>query len=143
MTTTVLVAESNAELREIYRKFLGGRGFNVRAAACGLECLAKLGQETPAVLVLDRALPWGGGDGVLAWLREEGLQGEVAVVLTSTTGAPRAAAEDTEVPVVTSLAKPFTFRINSTGLLVPVFCDVSATRCRFCLRFCWRCLLLM
>ncbi len=108
MTTTVLVAESNAELREIYRKFLGWRGFNVRAAACGLECLAKLRQETPAVLVLDRALPWGGGDGVLAWLREEGLQGEVAVVLTSTTGAPRAAAEDTEVPVVTSLAKPFT-----------------------------------
>ena len=108
MNTTVLVAESDAELRDIYRKFLGGRGFNVRAAACGLECLAKLRQEVPAVLVLDLALPWGGGDGVLAWLREEGLRSEVAVVLTSTIGAPRAVAEDTEAPVVTSLAKPFT-----------------------------------
>jgi CheY-like chemotaxis protein len=117
MNTTVLVAESDAGLRDVYKKFLGGRDFDVQTAACGLECLEKLRQELPDVLVLDLALPWGGGDGVLAWLCEEGLQSEVAVVLMSTSGGRQEAPQSTQAPVVESLAKPFTL----AALLQSVF----------------------
>ena len=36
-----------------------------------LDCVSQLREETPDVLVLDPALPWGGGDGVLALMRED------------------------------------------------------------------------
>jgi hypothetical protein len=43
----------------------------VETASDGLDCLKKLRRATPAALVLDLKLHWGGGDGVLAWLRED------------------------------------------------------------------------
>jgi DNA-binding response OmpR family regulator len=66
---TLLIAESGAELRDIYGSFLGESGFEVNATSDGLSCLGELHQASPAILVLDRELRWGGADGVLAWLR--------------------------------------------------------------------------
>ena len=106
MKRTVLIAESDAELRDAYRRFLTGRGYDVETAADGLDCLEKLLRVTPAVLVLDRALRWGGADGVLAWLREESATFEVSVVLTATAGDRPDVAGDIELPVV-FLTKPF------------------------------------
>jgi DNA-binding response OmpR family regulator len=86
MKPTLLFAESDAELRDAYRQFLTGRGYDGETAADGLDCLEKLRRVTPAVLVLDRGLRWGGADGVLAWLREQSATSEVSVVLTATAG---------------------------------------------------------
>jgi FixJ family two-component response regulator len=61
----------------------------------------------PALLVLDRELPWGGGDGVLAWLREEKVASGLPVVLTSTADSPPDVAEDFKPPVIQFLPKPF------------------------------------
>jgi DNA-binding response OmpR family regulator len=106
MKPTLLIAESNAELRAAHRRFLTAHGYDVETAVDGLDCLEKLRQGSPAVLVLDRELPWGGGDGVLAWLREEGSASGVPVVLTATAGhGPDV--EGIEPPVVQLLAKPF------------------------------------
>jgi DNA-binding response OmpR family regulator len=66
---TLLIAESGAELGDIYRSFLRESGFEVNAASDGLSCLEQLHQASPAVLVLGREPRWGGADGVLAWLR--------------------------------------------------------------------------
>jgi DNA-binding NtrC family response regulator len=109
MKQTVLIAEGDAELCAVYQRFLSERGYEVETASDGLDCLEKLRRVTPAVLVLDRELRWGGSDGVLAWLREESAPAPsgVPVVLTATAGSSPDAAEDIEPPVVKLLAKPF------------------------------------
>ncbi len=91
----------------------------MQTAADGLECLEMLRRRTPAVLVLDRELRWGGGDGVLAWLREQGAVPGVSVVLTAT-AAILADVEPLGPPVVTFLPKPFTLAalLESVGVAV-------------------------
>ena len=88
MKSILLIAESDAELRDAYRTFLTGRGYDVETATDGLDCLEKLRRLTPAVCVLARELRWGGADGVLACLREESAGSGVSVVLTTTAGNP-------------------------------------------------------
>jgi DNA-binding NtrC family response regulator len=107
MKPILLVAEGDPELREIYRRFFAVCSYDVQTAADVLECLEKLRRRVPAVLVLDQALHWGGGDGFLAWLREQSAASEVPVVLTGTSGYPLGVAEDIEPPVVKFLLKPF------------------------------------
>jgi DNA-binding response OmpR family regulator len=107
MKPTLLIAESDAELRDAYRRFVTGRGYDVETAADGLDCLEKLRRLTPTVCVLDRELRWGGTDGVLAWLREERATSGVSVVLTATACQPPDVAVAIEPPVVQFLPKPF------------------------------------
>jgi DNA-binding response OmpR family regulator len=108
MRPTLLIAESDAELCDVYQRFFSERGYVVETASDGLDCLAKLRQATPAAVVLDLELPWGGGDGVLAWLRDEGAGSGVAVILTATAGCSLDVSEDIEPPVIGLLLKPFT-----------------------------------
>ncbi len=68
---SVLLAESQRRLRIDYERSLRSAGFAVEIAPDAMECLARLRQSPPDVLVLDSHLPWGGGDGVLALMREE------------------------------------------------------------------------
>ena len=48
-----------------------------------LDCVSQLREETPNVLVLDPVLPWGGGDGVLACMREDKTVPNVPTLLHS------------------------------------------------------------
>jgi DNA-binding response OmpR family regulator len=107
MNPTLLIAEGDAELCDIYRKFITKRGYDVQTASDGLDCLAKLRGAMPAAVVLDLELHWGGGHGVLAWLREERAASGVAVILTATAGKHLAATDLTEPPVIDLLLKPF------------------------------------
>jgi DNA-binding response OmpR family regulator len=107
MQLPLLLAEGDTELREVYRGFLAASGYSVETAADGLECLAKVRRLTPVLLVLDRDLHWGGGDGVLAWLREQGITAGVPVVLTATGGCGPADGNDLRPPIVKVLPKPF------------------------------------
>ena len=67
----VLIADPDEYLAGHYDEFLGKQGFEVDTAADGLNCLEKLRTFVPDVLVLEPAMPWGGGDGVLALMHEE------------------------------------------------------------------------
>jgi DNA-binding NtrC family response regulator len=107
MKPPVLIADGDAELCEIYQWFLTQRGYAVETAADGLSCLEKLRRLMPAVVVLDLELRWGGGDGVLAWLRAERAMTTVAVVLTATAASPPLGADAIKPPVVRFLPKPF------------------------------------
>ncbi len=107
MNQTVLIACGDTDLCEVFRMFLTGRGYQVETASNALACLEKLCQLRPAVLVLDLELRWGGGDGVLAWLQEEGDRVWVPVILTATAGAWQDVAEFMAPPVVKYLSKPF------------------------------------
>src|SRR3954451_4648134 len=67
----VLISDPDELLRESYRLFLAREGFEVATATDGLDCITKLRSFAPDVLVLEPAQLWGGGDGVLARMREE------------------------------------------------------------------------
>lgn len=67
----VLIADPDEYLVDSYRACLEQHGFEVLVATNGLECVERLRNSAPDVLVLEPALPWGGGDGVLAMMREE------------------------------------------------------------------------
>jgi CheY-like chemotaxis protein len=105
--STVLFADADRELRDACRQFLSRHGFQVDAAADGLECLAKLRRTVPDLLILDLELPWGGGDGVLGLLREEPRKLPNRVVLTSAIAAIKVLGNFVAAPVVQVLAKPF------------------------------------
>jgi DNA-binding response OmpR family regulator len=107
MKQTLLIADGDAELCDLYQRFLTDRGYEVETSSDGLDCLRMLHQMTPAALVLDLELRWGGGDGVLAWLREDGLMPGIPVILTATAGYAQDFAEFIEPPVVAYLPKPF------------------------------------
>ncbi len=71
MSLRVLLADADECLLDDYRAYLEGRGCQVAAATTALECVARLREWPPDVLVLEPSLPWGGGDGVLAMMHEE------------------------------------------------------------------------
>ena len=140
MKPVLLVADSDAELCEIYQRFLGERGYEVAVASDGLDCLEKLRRVRPAALVLDLGLRWGGGDGVLAWLREEGAG--VGVVLTATGGYHPGLTEDVAPPVVRFLPKPFALSalletvraaVASKGLVGPFDRNRPSPRSELCI----------
>lgn len=107
MKQSLLIAEGDVELCDLYRQLLTERGYEVETASDGLDCLEKLRRVMPEVLVLDQELRWGGADGVLAWLREERATAGLPVVLTGAAGCLLDVVKDIDPPVVGSLPKPF------------------------------------
>jgi DNA-binding response OmpR family regulator len=78
------MADPDEALQPVYRERLAQEGFEVVTVFSGLECVARLRESVPDLLVLEAQLPWGGGDGVLAIMGEVPLLATVPVmVLTS------------------------------------------------------------
>lgn len=65
----VLIADPDESLLGEYREH-SREGFEVVTAPNGLECVDRLREQVPDALVLEPALPWGGGDGVLAMMHD-------------------------------------------------------------------------
>jgi DNA-binding response OmpR family regulator len=83
MKQRLLIAENWHVVAESLRAFLIARGFDVSIANDGLECIALVRDFRPDALIVDADLPWGGGDGVSAWLRDEMLSPLPVVMMTS------------------------------------------------------------
>ncbi len=107
MTPSVLVADADPELCDLYRRFFSHRGWQVRTSGGGLECLAQLSEFSPQLLILDVALPWGGADGLLAVMRDHCGLARIPVILTSTGVFPEELSSLMSPPVVKVLWKPF------------------------------------
>jgi DNA-binding NtrC family response regulator len=108
MKQRLLIADGDAELCDVYGQFFAECGYEVETSTNGLGCLGKLRQSMPAALVLDLEIRWGGGDGVLDWMREVSPAHGIPVILTATAGFPQRVAEFLEAPpVVDYLTKPF------------------------------------
>jgi DNA-binding response OmpR family regulator len=71
MLVRVLIADPDEYLLDHYRDYLEPHGFEVATATTGLECVERLRECAPDVLVLEPSIPWGWGDGVLAMMHEE------------------------------------------------------------------------
>jgi response regulator RpfG family c-di-GMP phosphodiesterase len=84
MPIRVLMADPDESLPAMYREPLSREGVELVTAVNGLDCVARLRERAPDVLVLEAQLPWGGGDGVLAMMGEVPLLAIIPVmVLTS------------------------------------------------------------
>lgn len=71
MHHTVLIADGDEPRLYSCMRFLSHRGYEIQTATGGVECLAKLRGGSPDILILDMEIPWGGGAGVLAALRQD------------------------------------------------------------------------
>jgi DNA-binding response OmpR family regulator len=94
MKPVVLIATADQAFLAHCERHFSAAGYAVASVSGGLECWTWLRRVVPSVLILDMELPWGGGDGVLARLREEQpAQATVPVVLltdnTTSAAAPR------------------------------------------------------
>ncbi len=61
-TTSILVVEDHADLREMLTVLLESEGFGVRTAVNGAEALARLEEARPALILLDLMMPVMSGD---------------------------------------------------------------------------------
>lgn len=57
----ILVVDDDAEIRSLLARYLGGQGFRVSVASDRRECLARLDDAPPDLVVLDVMLPDGSG----------------------------------------------------------------------------------
>jgi len=71
MSIRVLIADPDEYLLDNYRDYLERHGCDVAAVTTGLECVERLRECAPDVLVIEPSILWGGGDGVLAMMHEE------------------------------------------------------------------------
>ena len=83
MAVRVLLADPDEFVAATYADCLRQRGAIVTTASTGLECVDRLHDFAPDVLVLEPELLWGGGDGVLAVIHEQPGLRPAYVVLVS------------------------------------------------------------
>jgi CheY-like chemotaxis protein len=81
MKPILLIASVDGDLQQGCQRYFTAAGYTVESAAGGIDCLSRLEALGSAVLILDLEVPWGGGDGVLARLREDLATIPVPVVL--------------------------------------------------------------
>ena len=101
------MADPDESLQPVYREPLAQEGFDVVAARSGLECVARLRERVPDVLVLEPQLPWGGGEGVLAIMGEVPALANVPVMVLTSCRDPHAhgrhvAVSDQRLPTQTA-----------------------------------------
>lgn len=103
---TVLLATGDDRLRTAGRCYLSEYGYTVVAATDGVECVTRLREAPPDVVVLDDALLWGGAAGVLAHLAASPVGTTPVILLGSGPVRSRAADPTEEPPIVAVLEKP-------------------------------------
>ncbi|MEQ8788944.1 MAG: hypothetical protein RIC55_21715 [Pirellulaceae bacterium] len=81
MKSDLLLALNDAPTADRLRDYFERRGILVQTTTSGIECLEKLRSSAPRLLLLQWELLWGGGDGVLAVMREEAPPGRTSVLL--------------------------------------------------------------
>lgn len=94
----ILIVEDDASTRDVLEMALSAEGFAVRTAPDGAKALAVIGQQTPALVLLDTWMPVMDGQEFLRSYRES--PGPHVPVI-SVTAAPTAVDADATLP------KPF------------------------------------
>ena len=100
------MADPDESLRPLYRERLLQDGFELATASSGLECVARLRERVPDVLVLEPQLPWGGGEGVLAIMGEVPQLATVPVMVLTSCRDPRLLEAVARFPVSDYQLKP-------------------------------------
>src|SRR5690348_6825599 len=102
---TVLIIDDEAEIRESLRTLLELEGYTVEAAANGEEGLARIGQQTFDLVLLDLALPDRNGLDLLAELRAQ--NPVLAVIMITAYGTVENAVRAMQSGAVNFIQKPW------------------------------------
>jgi DNA-binding response OmpR family regulator len=100
------MADPDESLHPVYREPLSREGFEMDRALTGLECVSRLRERVPDVLVLEPQLPWGGGDGVLAMMSEDSALTAIPVLVLTSCRDPRILSRVTRFPINDYQLKP-------------------------------------
>jgi CheY-like chemotaxis protein len=101
---TVLFADVGREWRDLYVRAITSFGFEVETADSGPECIARLRESPPDLLILDSDLP--GGDRVLDIMRRSPRSASIPVIVLAKADATRIREFNSEPPAVQIMTKP-------------------------------------
>ncbi len=104
--TTIMVVDDDPDIRQILEDRLAAKNYRVVTAANGQEALDMVGQETPALMLLDLQMPVMDGMQVLRKLK--GRFGFAVVIITAF-GSRDRALEATREGAFDFVTKPFSF----------------------------------
>lgn len=85
-TPTVLLAEDDATLAQMFKSYLTGEGFNVLETTDGEETLKVLAVTPPQILLLDLMMPKMSGFDVLEAMRSDEKLKNIPVIVFSNLG---------------------------------------------------------
>jgi len=104
---TVLIADDDADIRELLDEYLGDHGYAVLHAASGAELRAIMSERVPDVVLLDVGMPGEDGLSLARFLRE---QFDLGIIMVSGAGETVDRIIGLEVGADDYLAKPFDLR---------------------------------
>jgi DNA-binding NtrC family response regulator len=108
MPDTILVCDDEELIRWSLSEYLQQEGFNTVEATNGKECLEKVREHAPALVLMDLKMPVMDGLTALKNLRES--DNDLPVVMITAHGGVESAIEATRMGAVDYIAKPFDLR---------------------------------
>jgi two-component system, NtrC family, response regulator AtoC len=105
LSGTILVADDDADIRDILSETLNSLGSRVITAANGRECLDKLDKEAPELVILDIEMPVKNGLEVLKELRQRGR--DTTAIMITAYGTIERAVQAMKGGAFDFIAKPF------------------------------------
>ena len=114
-TNHILVVDDESDVRELLRKFLTRRGYEVDTASDGMAAIEAIRDTRPDIVLLDIRLPKIDGLSVLKRLRDEA--DEVAIITMSGIADEDTARRSLELGAADFITKPFNLPYLETSLL--------------------------
>ena len=109
MTTTILVVDDEATIREVVGRYLSREGFEVREAADGFAALDELRFDPPDLIVLDLMLPGVDGLTITRQIRQ-GKHPNIPIIMLTAKGETKDRIRGLDIGADDYLAKPFSPR---------------------------------
>lgn len=114
-TNHILVVDDESDVRNLLRKFLTRRGYEVLTAGDGEAAIEAIRENRPDIVLLDIRLPKMDGLSVLQRLRDE--SDDVAIITMSGNADEDTARRSLELGAADFITKPFNLPYLETSLL--------------------------
>ena len=114
-TNHILVVDDESDVRELLRKFLTRRGYEVDTASDGMAAIEAIRDNHPDIVLLDIRLPKIDGLSVLRRLRDDA--DDVAIITMSGIADEDTARQSLELGAADFITKPFNLPYLETSLL--------------------------
>ncbi|MGF1579014.1 MAG: response regulator [Gemmataceae bacterium] len=115
MKPTLLIAEADHDLCGLYQRYFTLQGYSVETVHDGLECVGRLSEIRPDLLILGWELLWGGGEGVLGYMFHDERLKPIPVILLTTTLTPQLSEAYTDL-VAQVYSKPCRLKALAQGV---------------------------
>ena len=105
--STILIVDDNEYGRDILRRLLIAKGYQLAFAANGLEALNKAAQLVPDLVLLDVMMPGMDGFEVCRRLRKDAVLADIPIIMLTAMDEPNARMQGLEVGADDFITKPF------------------------------------